>query len=107
MKGLLMTAQQTILVAGATGQQGGAVVRHLSNGGFTVRALTRDPDGDRARALRAGGVEVVRGDLTDRASLDPALEGVHGVAMLNTPCTPSSAGSVSYTHLTLPTNREV
>jgi uncharacterized protein YbjT (DUF2867 family) len=80
-----MTAQQTILVAGATGQQGGAVVRHLSNGGFTVRALTRDPDGDRARALRAGGVEVVRGDLTDRASLDPALEGVHGVFSVATP----------------------
>ena len=80
-----MTAQQTILVAGATGQQGGAVVRHLRDDGFAVRALTRDPDGDKARALRAGGVEVVRGDLTDRASLDPALEGVHGVFSMATP----------------------
>jgi len=80
-----MTAQQTILVAGATGQQGGAVVRHLRDNGFAVRALTRDPDGDKARALRAGGIEVVRGDLSDRASLDPLLEGVYGVFSMATP----------------------
>lgn len=80
-----MTAQQTILVAGATGQQGGAVVRHLRRRGYTVRALTRDPDGDKARALRADGVEVVRGDLSDRASLDPPLEGVDGVFSMATP----------------------
>jgi len=80
-----MTAQQTILVAGATGQQGGAVARHLREGGFAVRALTRDPDGDKAQALRAGGSEVVRGDLSDRASLDAALEGVYGVFSMATP----------------------
>jgi len=80
-----MTAQQTILVAGATGQQGGAVVRHLRGGGFAVRALTRDPASDRARALSADGVEVARGDLSDRASLDAALEGVYGVFGMATP----------------------
>jgi uncharacterized protein YbjT (DUF2867 family) len=80
-----MTAQQTILVAGATGQQGGAVARHLREGGFAVRALTRDPDGDKARGLREAGVEVARGDLTDRASLDPVLEGVDGVFSMATP----------------------
>ena len=80
-----MTVQQTILVAGATGQQGGAVARHLREGGFAVRALTRDPDGDKARGLREAGVEVARGDLTDRASLDPVLEGVDGVFSMATP----------------------
>jgi uncharacterized protein YbjT (DUF2867 family) len=80
-----MTAQQTILVAGATGKQGGAVVRHLRDDGFSVRALTRDPESDKARALRADGVDVVRGDLSERASLDPALEGVYGVFSMATP----------------------
>jgi len=80
-----MTAQQTILVAGATGRQGGAVVRHLRDGGFAVRALTRDPEGDKARALRESGIEVARGDLTDAATLRPALEGVHGVFSMATP----------------------
>ena len=36
--------KKTILVTGATGRQGGAVLRHLHDRGFTVRALTRDPD---------------------------------------------------------------
>ncbi|HEY5386279.1 MAG TPA: NmrA/HSCARG family protein [Thermoleophilia bacterium] len=80
-----MTAQQTILVAGATGQQGGAVVRHLRDDGFAVRALTRDPDGDKARALRADGIEVAHGDLTDAATLGPALEGAYGVFSMATP----------------------
>jgi uncharacterized protein YbjT (DUF2867 family) len=80
-----MSAQQTILVAGATGQQGGAVARHLRDGGFAVRALTRDPDGEKARRLREAGVELACGDLTDRASLDAALEGVYGVFSMATP----------------------
>jgi uncharacterized protein YbjT (DUF2867 family) len=80
-----MTAQQTILVAGATGRQGGAVVRHLRDGGFAVRALTRDPESDKARALREGGAEVARGDLNDAATLGPALEGVYGVFSMATP----------------------
>jgi uncharacterized protein YbjT (DUF2867 family) len=80
-----MTAQQTILVAGATGQQGGAVVRHLRGDGFAVRALTRDPDGDKARALRADGIEVAHGDLTDAATLGPALKGAYGVFSMATP----------------------
>ena len=76
---------ETILVAGATGRQGGAVTRHLRAGGFTVRALTRGPDAEKARALRALGVELVRGDLTDRTSLDAALAGVDGVFSVATP----------------------
>ncbi len=81
-----MTPQhETILVAGATGKQGGAVTRHLRANGFAVRALTRDPDAPKARPLRALGAELVRADLTDRASLDAAFEGVTGVFSVATP----------------------
>lgn len=71
--------KRTILVSGATGKQGGASLRHLRNSGFTVRALTRDPDEPKARALAGHGVELVRGDLEDRASLTRAVDDVDGV----------------------------
>jgi uncharacterized protein YbjT (DUF2867 family) len=77
--------EQTILVTGATGNQGGAVARHLHADGWQVRALTRDPDSPKARALKDLGLEVVRGDTTDRASLDDALRGVYGVFAVATP----------------------
>ena len=69
---------KTILVIGATGQQGGAAARHLLNAGWKVRALVRDPRKDAAQVLEKQGAELVRGDLYDRASLDNALEGVYG-----------------------------
>jgi uncharacterized protein YbjT (DUF2867 family) len=72
-------SKKTILVTGATGRQGGAVLRHLRDRGFTVRALTRDPEKPAARALVGHGTEVVRGDLNDRASLTRALDGADGV----------------------------
>ncbi len=72
-------AEKTILVAGATGQQGGAVARHLLAAGWTVRALTRDAEGPAAHALMMQGASVVEGDLADRASVDRALEGAYGV----------------------------
>ena len=58
--------KRVILVTGATGQQGGATARHLLAGGWSVRALTRDPDSPRAQALGEAGAEVVQGDLDDR-----------------------------------------
>jgi uncharacterized protein YbjT (DUF2867 family) len=73
------TNNRLILVTGATGKQGGAVLRHLREKGFPVRALTRDPDKPEARALIGHGTEVVRGDLDDRTSLARALDGVYGV----------------------------
>jgi len=72
-------ADKTVLVTGATGRQGGAVIRHLLSGGWKLRALTRNPDGAAARALAAKGIEVVRGDLEDLDSLARAIRGVHGV----------------------------
>lgn len=71
-------SQHTILVSGATGQQGGAVVRHLLKSGFAVRALTRNVDQTSAHKLADAGAEVLAGDLDDRLSLDHALRGVHG-----------------------------
>jgi uncharacterized protein YbjT (DUF2867 family) len=69
-----------VLVTGATGKQGGAVARHLlASGGFSVRALTRDPDQPAARSLAELGAEVVEGDLDDRPSVERALAGVYGV----------------------------
>ncbi|MFI7056568.1 NmrA/HSCARG family protein [Streptosporangium canum] len=68
-----------VVVTGATGTQGGAAARELLAAGWRVRALVRDPRTARGRALADAGAEVVRGDMGDRASLDAALRGVHGV----------------------------
>src|SRR5258708_37699364 len=73
-------ADKLILITGATGHQGGATLRHLAKqGGFKLRAMTRKPDGDAAKALAALGAEVVAGDLDDRASLERAVAGAWGV----------------------------
>ena len=76
---------KVILVTGATGHQGGAVLRHLGDRGFACRALTRDPGSAQARALVGRGTEIVRGDMEDPASLSRALEGIYGVYAVQTP----------------------
>lgn len=68
----------TILVTGATGTVGRRVVEQLLERGAPVRAVTRDP----ARAEFPAGVDVVRGDLADPASLESALEGVTGLHLI-------------------------
>ena len=80
-----MTNQDIILVTGATGQQGGAIARELLAHGYRVKAMTRKPEGEKARELVRLGAEVVQGDLNDEASLDRALKGAWGVfAVQNT-----------------------
>ncbi|MEJ2007823.1 MAG: NmrA/HSCARG family protein [Acidobacteriota bacterium] len=75
-----MTDAKTILVTGATGAQGGGVVRHLLKGGkFKPRCLTRKPDSEKARVLEQAGAEIVRGDLDDPDSLRAAMKGCYGV----------------------------
>lgn len=75
-----MTTNQTILVIGATGAQGGGVARALlARGKFAVRAITRKPDSEAAQALRALGAEIVKGDLDNFDSVRAALQGVYGV----------------------------
>ncbi|MDX2591442.1 NmrA/HSCARG family protein [Streptomyces sp. WI03-4A] len=68
-----------VLVVGATGQQGGAVTRHLLAAGWPVRALTRDPGKPAARVLADQGAQVVAGDLGDADSLREALAGADAV----------------------------
>jgi uncharacterized protein YbjT (DUF2867 family) len=79
MQPTMESREKEILVTGATGAQGGAVVRHLLQHGWPVRALCRDPGTPAARALAEAGVRVLRGDLGDRTSLDEAVKGAHGV----------------------------
>ncbi|MFD9794597.1 NmrA family NAD(P)-binding protein [Streptomyces sp. NPDC059070] len=75
----------TIAVTGATGAQGGAAARALIASGHRVRALTRDPAGPAAEALRALGADVRRADFDDRASLDAALAGADALFAVTTP----------------------
>jgi uncharacterized protein YbjT (DUF2867 family) len=70
---------RTVLVTGATGNQGGATARHLLGAGWQVRALVRDPDSPAARKLAKLGAQPVVGDMADRESLDQAAVGVYGV----------------------------
>ena len=71
--------KKLILIAGATGQQGGAALRLLREKGYPVAALTRHPDRPEANALVGHGTEIIRGDLNDMPSLVRAMEGVYGV----------------------------
>jgi len=78
-------AERVILISGATGQQGGATARALAGQGFKIRALTRNPESDAAKALAATGAELVKGELDDEASLKAALTGAWGAyAVQNT-----------------------
>jgi len=75
----MMNRDGFVLVAGATGRQGGAVVRHLQPKGWKLRALTRNPDSYAARKLAEQGVELAQGDLDDPESLERAARGVYGI----------------------------
>ena len=77
-----MAARRTVLVTGATGQQGGAVARSLLGKGQNVRVMTRSPD--KAHDLARLGAEVVRGDFDDRERLRDVLRGVQGVFVMGT-----------------------
>ena len=70
---------KTILVTGSTGQQGGAVARHLLKYGWKVRAFVRDEKKESAIELEKSGAELFKGDMNDSESLDKAMEGIYGV----------------------------
>jgi uncharacterized protein YbjT (DUF2867 family) len=88
------TNSNVILVTGATGHQGGASARHLLANGWRVRALVRKIDDPAARALAEGGVELVQGDMADRASLDHAMRGVYGVHSVQAYLPKDAAGEI-------------
>ena len=73
-----MANSKLVLVAGVTGQQGGAVARSLIEKGHRVRGLTRNVDGAAAQAVAALGVELVKGDFGDPASLAAAVADMNG-----------------------------
>ena len=76
--------EQSVLVVGATGNQGGVTIDHLLAAGreFAVRGLTRTPDSEAARALEERGVDVRRGDLDDKETLRSAVDGVDAVVIV-------------------------
>ncbi|KAJ7160145.1 hypothetical protein C8R46DRAFT_1107158 [Mycena filopes] len=87
-----MTPPRIVSVFAATGTQGSAVIRGLlSDGTFTPRAITRDPNSEAARKLQAQGVEVVQGDTLDKASLVEALRGSEAVFGVTVPIFPINA----------------
>ncbi len=73
-------ADRVIAVLGATGAQGGGVVDALLKGGrYRVRAAVRNPASDAAKLLAKRGVELVKADILDIASMGPVFEGAYGV----------------------------
>ena len=88
----MKSRQETILVFGATGQQGGSVAKALRSHGWQVTALVREPNSDRAKALAEQGIELVRGDLADRQSVEAAMVGAYGVFSVQ----PSSGQGTAY-----------
>jgi uncharacterized protein YbjT (DUF2867 family) len=77
-----MADKKIIAVVGATGTQGGGLARAIladAGGEFTVRALTRDPNKDNAKALVVQGAQAVKADLDDVESLKKAFAGAYGV----------------------------
>jgi uncharacterized protein YbjT (DUF2867 family) len=76
-----MAEKRVIAVVGATGAQGGGLVRAIladREGQFVARAITRKPESEKARALASHGVEIVAGDADDPSSLDRAFAGAYG-----------------------------
>ena len=80
-----MPTSKLVLVTGATGNQGGAVVQALVKQGNQVRALTRNPTSPAAKRLSEQGVEISRGDFTEHDSLVKAMKGVDAVYAMATP----------------------
>lgn len=76
-----MENNKIIAVVGATGAQGGGLVRAILNhpeSGFKARAITRDPSSDKAKALKDQGAEIVEADLDDKESIVRAFKGAYG-----------------------------
>ena len=74
-----MLANKSIFVTGATGKQGGAVVRNILRQGFTVKALTRNTNSATAQALKQLNADLIQGNLDDPATYSDHLKGVDAV----------------------------
>ena len=74
-----MESAKSIFVTCATGNQGGAVARNLLAQGFRVKALTRNPDSQKAKNLKQLNAEVIKGDLNDPSNFAEHLKTANGV----------------------------
>jgi uncharacterized protein YbjT (DUF2867 family) len=80
-----MKRKLNVVVIGATGKQGGAVARALLERGHEVRAITRDPHSEKAKALATAGAKLVKTAMEDSAALQRALEGATSLFAVSTP----------------------
>ena len=81
---------KTLVIFGATGQQGGSILNFVLNDPelsqqYTIRAITRDPSSSAAQNLQSKGVEVVRANLDEPSSLTAALHGAHTIFLVTNP----------------------
>jgi uncharacterized protein YbjT (DUF2867 family) len=82
---MVMGQKLTVVVTGATGKQGGAVVKSLLERGHEVRAVTRSTDSAKVRELANAGITLVHASLEDTAALTKALEGATSLFAMTTP----------------------
>ncbi|KXJ87040.1 HSCARG dehydrogenase [Microdochium bolleyi] len=92
-------SKKLLAVFGATGNQGGSVIRHVLadpvlSSSYAIRAITRDTASARAAALVSGGgvAELVAADLSDPATIPAAIAGAHTVFLIS--ATPSYTGDI-------------
>jgi nucleoside-diphosphate-sugar epimerase len=96
-----------VLVTGATGFTGGHLARHLMTRGSSVAALVRPTSAPRAEALRAGGIDVRLGDLTDPAAVRRAVEGCDVVYHIAATYREAGQGDAAYTRVNVEGTRHV
>jgi len=82
--------KRSILVFGATGQQGGSVIAALISDGWPVRALVRDAGSAKSAALHSAGVQLFQGSFASTESIHEAMKGVYGVFSVQ-PSSPQAA----------------
>ena len=80
-----MAEKLSVLVSGATGQQGGALARVLLERGHSVRAFVRSPDSPEAKELERRGAELARGDFDEPSTLEEAARDTDALFIVATP----------------------
>ncbi|KAJ8651941.1 hypothetical protein O0I10_012488 [Lichtheimia ornata] len=89
-----MTSEPIIVITGATGVQGGSVIRALqATGKFKLRAVSRNPESDASKALIEKGVEVVQGNANDGESMKKAFTGAWGAFLVTNFWDPAAKGA--------------
>ena len=96
-----MPSKKILAIFGATGNQGGSLANYVLSdpelsATYSVRAITRDVTSSKSQALKQKGAEVVTGDISDAASLKPALTGVHTVFIMTAPAWGPDAVDIEY-----------